>query len=328
MTGHQFSSRLKEDMEGLLEQKHALGSPYIVSGRILLEFDRFCQKHFPDAETITPELAMAWAVIKPTEKPESFRNRMAPVRELARYMARSGREACTIPKGIVPRQGQRHMPHIFTMDELGKFFQAADSQPVMPGSALRHLQIPVIFRLMYACGLRPNEARLIRTADMSRGCGTLSIPESKGHKDRMVRLPAGLAGICRRYSGHLEAQFPGSEFFFPCQRHGGRHYSAGWLIDAFRCCWEGAGLDAACGNRPRPYDLRHTFATNRLYQWMAEGKDLSVCLPYLSAYMGHASFSATAYYIHLVPEIFSGMSGMDRNRFEGLIPEVPHEDKR
>lgn len=30
MTGHQFSSRLKEDMEGLLEQKHALGSPYIV----------------------------------------------------------------------------------------------------------------------------------------------------------------------------------------------------------------------------------------------------------------------------------------------------------
>ena len=97
MTGHQFSSRLKEDMEGLLEQKHALGSPYIVSGRILLEFDRFCQKHFPDAETITPELAMAWAVIKPTEKPESFRNRMAPVRELARYMARCGRGGGTRP---------------------------------------------------------------------------------------------------------------------------------------------------------------------------------------------------------------------------------------
>ena len=63
MTGHQFTSRLKEDMEGLLEQKHALGCPYIVSGRILLEFDRFCQEHFPDAETITPELARAWSCI-------------------------------------------------------------------------------------------------------------------------------------------------------------------------------------------------------------------------------------------------------------------------
>ena len=108
MTGHQFSSRLKEDMEGLLEQKHALGSPYIVSGRILLEFDRFCQKHFPDAETITPELAMAWAVIKPTEKPESFRNRMAPVRELARYMARRGRGA--MGKAIAAGRTTRDRP--------------------------------------------------------------------------------------------------------------------------------------------------------------------------------------------------------------------------
>lgn len=328
MKAYQFTSKLKEDLAQLLEQKHALGYPYVVSGQILAEFDRFCCRHFPDAETITPELAKAWAVIKPTEKPESFRNRMAPVRELARHMRRKGKEACVIPNGIVPRESQRHMPHIFTMEELAAFFHAADSQPVMPGSTLRHLQIPVIFRIMYACGLRPNEARLIRTADLSRDCGTLSIPESKGHKDRIVRLPDGLAGICRAYRGHLETRFPGSGFFFPCQRYGGRHYSAGWLTDAFHRCWEDAALGGGCGSRPRPYDLRHTFATHRLYQWMAEGKDLSVCLPYLSAYMGHADFSATAYYIHLVPEIFSEMSGMDRNRFEGLIPEVPHEDKR
>lgn len=328
MTGHRFSSKLKEYLKQLLEQKHALGYPYEVSGRILLEFDRFCLRNFPEAETITPELARAWAVIKPTEKPESFRNRMAPVRELARHMGRSGKEACIIPKGIVPRESQRHIPHIFTHEELIKFFRAADSQPAMSGSMLRHLQIPVIFRIMYACGLRPNEARLIRTADLSRDCGTLFIPESKGHKDRMVALPAGLDSLCSVYRKHLESKFPDSEFFFPCQRHGGRHYSAGWLIDTFRRCCEDAGIDAMNGVRPRPYDFRHTFATHRLYQWMAEGKDLSVCLPYLSAYMGHADFSATAYYIHLVPEILSGMSGMDRNRFENLIPEVPYEDKR
>ena len=328
MTGHQFSSKLKEDLKQLLEQKHALGYPYEVSGRILLEFDRFCLRNFPEAETITPELARAWAVIKPTEKPESFRNRMAPVRELARHMGRSGKEACVIPKGIVPRESQRHIPHIFTQEELIKFFRAADSQPAMSCSMLRHLQIPVIFRIMYACGLRPSEARLIRTSDLSQDCGTLFIPESKGHKDRIVALPAGLASLCSAYRKHLELKFPGSEFFFPCQRYGGRHYSAGWLIDTLRRCWEDAGINTVHGNRPRPYDFRHTFATHRLYQWMAEGKDLSVCLPYLSAYMGHADFSATAYYIHLVPEILPEMSGMDRNRFENLIPEVPYEDKR
>ena len=171
-----------------------------------------------------------------------------------------------------------------------------------------------------------NEARLIRTADLSPDCGALFSPESKGHKDRLVSLPAGLAGICCRYREHLERTFPGSEYFFPCQKYGGRHYGAGWLIDVFRQCWEDAGIDAANGCPPRPYDFRHTFATHRLYQWMADGKDLSVCIPYLSAYMGHADFSATAYYIHLIPEFFFAMSGMDRNRFGCLIPEVAHED--
>ncbi len=326
MKKYPFSSKLKEDLELLLEQKHSLGYPYVVSSQILLEFDRFCLEHFPDAETITPDIAMAWAVIKPTEKPESFRNRMAPIRELARYMNRRGKEACVIPNGIVPRESQRHVPHIFTPEELEKFFHAADTRPVMPGFMLRHLQIPVIFRIMYACGLRPNEAHLIRTADLSPDFGALFIPESKGHKDRLVSLPAGLAGICCRYREHLERTFPGSEYFFPCQKYGGRHYGAGWLIDVFRQCWEDAGIDAANGCPPRPYDFRHTFATHRLYQWMADGKDLSVCIPYLSAYMGHADFSATAYYIHLIPEFFFAMSGMDRNRFGCLIPEVAHED--
>ena len=58
---------------------------------------------------------------------------------------------------------------------------------------------------------------------------------------------------------------------------------------------------------------------------MKEGRKLDNCLPYLSAYMGHAHFEHTAYYIHLVPEFFPQMSQMDMNRFSSLIPEVRHE---
>ena len=58
MKKYPFSSKLKEDLELLLEQKHSLGYPYVVSSQILLEFDRFCLEHFPDAETITPDIAM------------------------------------------------------------------------------------------------------------------------------------------------------------------------------------------------------------------------------------------------------------------------------
>jgi hypothetical protein len=55
---------------------------------------------------------------------------------------------------------------------------------------------------------------------------------------------------------------------------------------------------------------------------MKEGKDIEAMLPYLSAYMGHERFSDTAYYIHLVPEIYPHMSQMDFASYEKLLPEV------
>ncbi len=55
---------------------------------------------------------------------------------------------------------------------------------------------------------------------------------------------------------------------------------------------------------------------------LERGRDLDNCLPYLSAYMGHAHFEHTAYYIHLVPEYFPQMAKMDLGRFAELLPEV------
>jgi len=58
---------------------------------------------------------------------------------------------------------------------------------------------------------------------------------------------------------------------------------------------------------------------------MKSGKNLEAQLPYLSAYLGHSNFSQTAYYIHLVPEIFPHMAKMNFSTYEALIPEVEDE---
>jgi len=72
----------------------------------------------------------------------------------------------------------------------------------------------------------------------------------------------------------------------------------------------------------RPYDLRHRFASTVLLRWMDEGRDLYAMLPYLRAYMGHESFSSTAYYIHLMPENLMKSAGVDWSFFNKLLPEV------
>ncbi len=322
-----YNSKLKDYILGFVKQKHSLGYPYLESQRVLHDFDQFCVRFFADAETITPELGNAWAVIKSTEKPVSFQNRIAPIRELAKYMMRQDMDAYVIPAALVPKNRQPYIPHIFTPYELECFFEASDTQPPMIRSRLRHLQIPVIFRLLYACGLRPHEARLIKCGHMNLENGTLFIPESKGHKDRMIVIPPDLVSICARYHWHLKREYPDGEAFFPCQRFQGKSYSRHWLQKVFHHCCNEANIRITSGNMLRPYDFRHTFATHKMYQWIKEGKDLSVYLPYLSAYMGHATFSQTAYYIHLIPELFSEMSAMDLNVWETLIPEVPYETK-
>lgn len=77
-----------------------------------------------------------------------------------------------------------------------------------------------------------------------------------------------------------------------------------------RFCQHEANTRAISGYgeiRPRLYDLRHTFATHRLYQWVKEGKDINACLAYLSEYMGHSNLESTAYYIHLLPTLYTDL---------------------
>jgi len=59
-----------------------------------------------------------------------------------------------------------------------------------------------------------------------------------------------------------------------------------------------------------------------MMKWLDEGADINAKLPYLSRYMGHSSFSDTAYYIHLLPEHLVRSSAIDWAKLNSLIPEV------
>lgn len=314
-----FTSHFREYIENLIEQKRVLGYPYDESTRILFNFDQFCSKNFPHETKLTKDIGLKWAQRRPSEKNNGFRNRLMPIRELARYMNRIGIEAYVIPVDLA-KKGARYIPHIYTSEELYAFFTVLDQIPYKRNFPIRHLVIPVIFRMIYCCGLRPSEARKLKVHNVDLETGKLSILESKGHKDRVVMLSDDVLEFCKKYYEKVHGIFPESEYFFPDSR--GNMYTKQWIQKTFRICWKRTGIQYSGGNAPRVYDFRHTFATNRLYQWLKEGKDLTTCLPYLSTYMGHAQLSDTAYYIHLVPEFFPQMAQMDMGKFECLIPEV------
>jgi integrase len=235
-------------------------------------------------------------------------------------MNRIGVDAYLIPTGI-PGKQIRYVPHIYTDQELQAFFGEIDRCAVSPYSPpARHLIIPVLFRLLYCCGLRSSEARLLKVEDVDLETGQLIIRQSKGNKDRKVMLSEELLALCRIYHAKVSRIFHGRAAFFPNQW--GKHYN-GQMIDYwFHLFWDKTGIANISGNPPRVHDFRHSFAVKRLNLWVQEGKDLNAYLPYLSMYLGHAHLTETDYYLHFVPEFFPLFKEKTLTKGSNLIPEA------
>ena len=257
------------------------------------------------------------------EKAAGHRNRVMVLREFAKYLLSIGESAYLIPISMT-RKGPRYVPHIFNQEEIKAFFYGADHLGAYRETPGRHLVVPVFYRLLYCCGLRPAEARLILREDVDLAQGVLYIRESKGHKDRLVPVADDLLNLMRKYSQKIRGIYPESPFFFP-HRDGKSSYTKAWAEEMFWRCWKIAGVENFEGPKPRVYDFRHTFATECICRWRREGKNVNAMLPVLSAYMGHARFEDTAYYIHMVPDFYQ-RTGIDASAYEALLPDVPEVD--
>lgn len=314
-----FKSRFATRIQEFIAQKNALGFGYLESSRLLRDFDRFCLTYFPDADSLTENLCLAWATKKDTEGNNTFRNRMMPVREFARYLNRNGETAYVLPPDIA-RKDTPYAPYIYTEAEILAIWDVLDHLIPRSGFPVRQFVIPAMVKLLYCCGLRPAEARRLRVGDVDMDKGRLNIMESKQHRSRIVMMTDDVAEMLSDCNTAVSAVMPDREPFFPNSEGG--FYGKRGLEKTFRQTLVKAGIDGTGLRSPRLYDFRHTFATHRLYHWMREGKDLNAMLPYLSAYMGHAQLSDTYYYIHLVPGLMEEMSDFAFSSAEVLLPEV------
>ena len=172
--------------------------------------------------------------------------------------------------------------------------------------------VPPLFRMMYCCGMRPSEPLSLRYKDVNLESGDIYITETKKHKDRHIIMSADMLELCRKYDFIIRKR----ECFF---EYCSKTYERKWMAAQFHHCWKKSGL-AAHGN-PRPYDLRHTFATRNLIRWIDNGLDINNLIPYLSTYMGHSDLNSTFYYIHLLPERIRNTIGIHWEQFSEIYKD-------
>lgn len=219
-------------------------------------------------------------------------------------------------------QNSSFLPYIFTDDELVRLFSAIDAIQPAKHQPFADKILPVLFRLIYTCGLRPNEGRLLKTRNVFLDSGEILISETKGNKERIVVMSADMHTLCSDYHDSRPLFGTESEYFF--SGSDGRPFSSTWLLKQLRCCWANANPGISPEELPsvRIYDLRHRFASAAIQRWLDAGADLNAKLPFLRAYMSHSTLSQTAYYIHLLPGNLMATSAVNWTAFEELIPEV------
>jgi len=152
---------------------------------------------------------------KYADAPGSLYNLAATLREFSRYLIGRGyTDAYLIPPKRIPLP-KPEPPYFFTDGEIDLFFEECDNiKPckVYPG---RELVIPALFRVLYCCGLRCKETRILKCKDVHLEERYFDVIQSKGPKSRRIFISAELATYLSDYDAEIGILFPARETFFP-----------------------------------------------------------------------------------------------------------------
>jgi integrase len=85
----------------------------------------------------------------------------------------------------------------------------------------------------------------------------------------------------------------------------GARLGASTVHDNFSALVTAAGLQRRGARRPRPHDLRHSFAVTSLLGWYRDGADVQSSLPALATWLGHVDPADTYWYLQAAPELLA-----------------------
>ena len=315
-----FTSLLGSMLEQYVEYKKMCGYKFESGVYNAKQFDVFASDSQIKTGALTKELVEAYIAFRPGEKQSTQSHRISTMRCFGKYLVRCGVDAYVLPYGVLSIAKYGFVPYTFSSEEIVRLMGAADSLPYRANSPQRHIVIPMMFRLIYGCGLRISEAINLRIENVDLSNGIIFVRATKFNKDRYVPMALSLLEKCRIYASEaLSNSCDTASPFLPAPSCG--FYGRSTIGHAFRQCLAIAGIPHY-DDGPTVHSLRHSFACQCLVRWNKEGKDINAMLPYLSAYMGHENLLGTERYLRMTKEMFPEVRERVSAECSWLMPEV------
>jgi integrase/recombinase XerD len=283
---------LRQAVADYLRLRRSLGFGLVRDEKLLHQFVDWLGDRGVD--TVTVADALVWARL-PGGSASWLGFRMQVVRGFAGYLHTLNPAVQVPPRDLLPGASHRAVPYLYSdsdTDIAALFAQAARLR-----TPLRVATIQTLIGLLSVTGMRIGEVVALDDADFDTTEGMLTVRHAKSGRQRLIPLHASTIAAVSDYRVLRRDVFPhpGCEALL-LSSTGTRLTTIG-AGATFTKLARRAGLQPRAGAcRPRPHDLRHTFAVNTLLGWYRDGGNVAVRLPLLSTYLGHSEPANTYWY--------------------------------
>jgi len=305
--------------EAFVRQKRAMGIQYNGQVFTLRRFDNFAKDFQIQDCIITKELVAAWSEKTPNETVNRHNARLYIMWQFADFLVQQGYDTGVTRFKL--RKSSMHTPYIFTKDEIKKIFSQLDKMKFSPCSPYKHLAFPVLYRVLYGCGLRISEALNLTVDDVDISNKMIHIDSGKNHKERLVPMSESLTKYCAEYLEKVHKNHNKDHLFF-FSKDGEIYHISNFERHFKELLWD-VGIPYLGRNLgPRLHDIRHTFVCHRLNDWAKTGFDIMAGLPVLSKYLGHENVSGTQWYLKLTADVYPDITSKMNDLAGYVFPEV------
>lgn len=297
-------SALHESLADYLRMRRQLGYKLHGAERLLGDYVDYLEVR--GERLITRENALLWATRPAGCQVSWWTRRLSHVRCFARYLHALDPDHQVPPGDLLPRQSRRTTPYLYSDEQIRSMLEGAGTLRY----SLQRATAGTLIGLLSVTGMRVGEALRLDRGDLDLRRGTLIVRDSKFGKSRLLPLHPSTVRALRRYlrrrDRHPRAALTEAVFI---SMHGHRwDHSA--FNRTFHTLLERAGIGPRSANcRPRPHDLRHSFAVATLLDWYRSDVDVPARLPLLSTYLGHVKPSDTYWYLQAAPELLALAAG-------------------
>jgi integrase/recombinase XerD len=290
---------LRELVAEYLTVRRSLGYKLDDAEYILARFFAYLHEH--DAHGVTVEHALGFATAPAGASPRWQALRLSAVRCFARWAHCQDPDIEVPPARLLPARPTRVAPYIYTPGQIQALLEAAD----LLRPAVRAATFHTLIGLMAATGIRTGEAVGLDIASLDPDRQTLTVRGKYG-KIRMLPLHPSVVDAVTGYLHQRDRLLPAAACPALLISTKGTRLRTANVQQTFRGLARQAGLRTASSScRPRPHDLRHTFAVSTMLDAYRSGADPAVVLPVLSTWLGHAEPSDTYWYLSGTAELLA-----------------------